>query len=133
MRQTSIDAYNAIKENGLLSDRRFEVYDVLYQHGPLTQLQLASIYFPKTQPRNVQPRVSELVALGVVCWVGNTLDTSTHQTNMLWDVTDKLPLVPMKSETRAHKILRLESENAELRRINADLVQKLNPGQKELF
>lgn len=35
-RDTSREAYNKIKEMGLLSQRRWEVYDILYSHGPMT-------------------------------------------------------------------------------------------------
>ena len=36
-RKTSIEAYNVIKASGKLGVRAFQVYQVLYNFGPLTQ------------------------------------------------------------------------------------------------
>jgi len=35
-RDTSIEAYRTIKANGLLSKRRLQVYEYLFNHGPAT-------------------------------------------------------------------------------------------------
>ena len=122
IRSTSIEAYRTIQENGLLSKRRWEVYDILYQHGPLTQLELAEHYFPGTQPRNVQPRVSELEDLQVVSCVGHKIDARTKMANMLWDVTDNLPIKPEKKKSKDKIIAELRAEIADLhRRLRGEL------------
>lgn len=114
-RNTSVAAYQSITENGLLSRRRWEVYEVLYRFGPLTQLELAKAHFQHTQARNVQPRISELAALGVVEHVGFKVDEVTQQKNMLWDVNDQLPVKPMKKKSSRARILELENEVRELK------------------
>ena len=42
-RQTSIDCYNEIRANGLLSKRRFEVYEALLSSAPCTSSEAATI------------------------------------------------------------------------------------------
>ena len=116
VRQTSLHAYNQIRDNGLLSKRRWEVYDVLFHNGPLTHLELAERYVPGTQPRNVQPRVSELENLKVVVCVGHKVDDRTKMVNMLWDVTDCIPAIPEKKKSKNQIITELRAEIADLRR-----------------
>ena len=43
IRQTSIDCYNKIKAEGLLSKRRLEVYEILFHHGQLTANEIVRI------------------------------------------------------------------------------------------
>lgn len=96
-RQTSIQAYNMIKENGLLSRRRWEVYDVLFRHGPLT----ANEVFVKLQEENIGPynaasnsaaRFSELRNSCVIYEVRERQCAVTGMNVIEWDVTDRLPL-----------------------------------------
>lgn len=93
-RQTSIDAYNAIKDSGLLSKRRFEVYAVLFEHGPLTGGELSEL-LPKKISRtigsNVHARLSELTERGVVMEIGYRICSVSGQRVILWDVTNNLP------------------------------------------
>lgn len=89
-RQTSIEAYNTIKENGLLSKRRWEVYQTLYEHGPLSQVETSFSLRGKLD-WGINPRFSELKKMGLIIEVGKTIDPRTGQTVLLWDVTSNLP------------------------------------------
>lgn len=35
-RNTSVEAYHKIKEEGLIGKRQMQVYEILFEHGPLT-------------------------------------------------------------------------------------------------
>lgn len=95
-RQTSIEAYNTIKENGLLSLRRWQFYDVLFRFGPLTQNECARkvelVYKTKLSESGIGSRLSELRTMGVVQEVGKRRDSITGMKNILWDCTKKLPI-----------------------------------------
>jgi len=85
VRETSIEAFRQIEEEGLLSDRRFQVYSYLFRHGPCTGLQVSG-----GVPGGWK-RLAELRDLGVAREVGYTVCEVTGKTVLLWDVTDKLP------------------------------------------
>ncbi len=96
IRETSIISYNTIRDSGLLSKRRWEVYDVLYHHGPATGAELAMFYRKKygaSSPSNPNTltRLGELRDMGVVTELGSRICSVTGQTVINWDVTSKLP------------------------------------------
>jgi hypothetical protein len=94
MRRTSIETYNKIAANGLLSQRRWEVYDALYAHGPCTSSEL----FQKMGDSqshvfgNIRARLNELRDLGVADELRERPCLITGQTVIEWDVTDRLPV-----------------------------------------
>ena len=95
IRQTSIEAYNTIKENGLLSKRRWEVYDILFHHGPLTAhevVQVARKQYPYANQTSFNARLSELKKEGVAIEVGSKTNEVSGVSNYLWDVTSGLPI-----------------------------------------
>jgi hypothetical protein len=89
-RTTSIQAYHKIKDEGLLSQRRWEVYDALFKHGPKTGGELFNICGGVVKG-SVCARLTELRDLGVAYEQGTKTCDLTGQTAILWDVTDKLP------------------------------------------
>lgn len=94
-RRTSIEAYNTIKDNGLLSKRRWEVYDILFHHGPLTAHEVVSVarrQYPRANQTSFNARLSELKAVGCAEEVGEKINPISEVLNYLWDVTDKLPV-----------------------------------------
>lgn len=96
-RRTSALVYRQIQEEGLLSKLRFQVYAVLYDHGPLTCKEVLR-YLPDGVERDsVSPRMKELVRLGVVAEHGERLCTVSDRQAVLWDVTDQLPVKPEAS------------------------------------
>jgi len=105
VRMTSIEAYNDIRDNGLLGKLQFEVYEVLYNHGPLTQGELWSRFFPNAQRHSIAPRFAELKDRGVVVEVGERPCQITGVNSIVWDVTDHLPTAPVEKQRGARKIL----------------------------
>ena len=97
MRQTSIDAWKRINDEGLVGPFQLDVYNIFYNHGPITAGQAWSHYkvqHPNTQRgRNeVAKRVSELQTLGVMKETGmKTTCPVTGFEAMLWDVTENIP------------------------------------------
>ena len=104
MNQNSIDAYNTIKANGLLSKRRMEVYEAIVKHGKLTQREAAR-YFAKTHPNNQMdsftPRFAELHAMDVIHVTGSKKDSVTGHVVDIWTVTGNLPKKLPKKLTTA--------------------------------
>lgn len=94
-RRTSIDVYHQIEAEGLLSKRRWEVYDYLFKHGPLTQREVSdSIATEYAHHQSYTPRFAELEARGVIESVGERPCSVTGRNVLVWDVTDRLPVEP---------------------------------------
>lgn len=106
MRNTSISAYKEIRSNGLLSARRLEVYEVLFNFGPLTATEIWSNHFSAQglQMNSVTPRTAELKKLGVITEVGYRICTITGMNVILWDVTSSLPSKPPKRKSKDQTI-----------------------------
>jgi hypothetical protein len=103
MRQTSIEAYNKIKQDGLLSKRRLQVYDVVYAKGPLTVVECCKILSNTMDTRSISPRFTELRNLGVFSEIGVRQCSVTGRNVILWDVTSLLPVKPKKRMTLKEK------------------------------
>tara|TARA_R110002050_G_scaffold240288_2_gene376563 strand:+ start:268 stop:681 length:414 start_codon:yes stop_codon:yes gene_type:complete len=89
-RQTSIDCYTQIKQEGLLSKMRFEVYSALLSMGkPSTTRE---VYETMNVLKQEATRFTELRKLGVIYEVQNRKCTITGRTSIEWDLTDKLPV-----------------------------------------
>ena len=117
-RQTSIDAYNEIKNGNLLKTVRLEVYECLYAHGPMTQMELCrKINNPKRQDRSYMPRFAELKDMGVIQEIGQKVCSVTGRGVICWDVTDQLPrkLDSKITESKNEKIKRLEEMVSDLK------------------
>lgn len=99
-RKTSIEAYNTIKQNGLLSQRRFEVYDFVFHNGPVTAKQVWKTINPNVATGGITTRLSELRDLGLIDEVGLRIDETTGMNVTLWDVTGKLPIKPEKKKKK---------------------------------
>lgn len=91
VRQTSLEAYQEIKANGLLNKRRWQVYDLLFKEGPLTIFEICEKLEPGAFSGSFTSRVSELKRIGVVAEVGITKNKRSGKRAILWDVTDRLP------------------------------------------
>jgi|TARA_R100000781_G_scaffold108017_1_gene72456 hypothetical protein len=108
-RQTSIDCYNEIKANGLLSKRRLQVYEILLENGCLTGTEIAILfkqkYFSSNHSEGIRNRVSELFERGVVYEKGIVKCKSTGRKVIQWDLTDKLPIkIKSSKKTKKQKI-----------------------------
>ena len=95
IRTTSAEAFNKIKEEGLLSKRRLQVYEVLYEHGPLVGSQIArrvkKNFGSWCQSETIRNRLTELRDMGAVVERGEALDPQNGRRVILWDVSGELP------------------------------------------
>ncbi len=103
IRETSRMAYNFIKERGLLSKRRFQVYELVYTFGPLTMNQLlekANMMYGNKNSGVYSTRLSELRDVGCLQELGTTICPISKRKVILWDVTEKLP---QKKKEKSYK------------------------------
>lgn len=91
VRSTSAEAYYQIKEEGLLSKRRWEVYDALFTCGPSTQMECYKSLKTNTPRDSFTPRFTELKRLGVVKELGERECSVTGRNVLVWDITGRLP------------------------------------------
>jgi hypothetical protein len=103
IRDTSIEAFHKIKESGLLSQRRWQVYEILFDIGPATGSEVFlemrnrhTIGLPSNS--NTVARLGELRSMGVVKEIGTKVCPVSGQNVISWDVTSKLPVKFEKSE-----------------------------------
>ena len=101
-RQTSIDCYNEIKANGLLSKRRLEVYDALYISAPCTSSEAIRNAKTTFGVFGVSSRFTELRDLGVIYEKGIKKCSVTGRNVIEWDLTDNLP-IKIKSSNKTKK------------------------------
>lgn len=101
-RQTSIDCFNQIKEEGLLSNMRFRVYSALLAMGkPSTTRE---VYETMNVIKQEATRFTELRNLGVIYEVQNRKCNITGRTSIEWDLTDRLPVNMKKTnKTKKHR------------------------------
>jgi len=88
MRTTSLVAYHTIKESRRLNDEQWRVYHHLFHEGPLTGAELDDAL----KKADAHKRVSELERAGVVREAGHKVNERTGMKNVLWDVTEHLPV-----------------------------------------
>ena len=93
IRQTSIECYNQIKEEGLLSKMRFKVYEAILKNAPCTSAEVLSTILSKNSAiTSSRARFTELRRLGVIYEVRNRNCSITGRKSIEWDLTDKLPI-----------------------------------------
>lgn len=91
-RQTSIDCYNQIKANGLLSKRRLEVYEAILKNAPCTSSEAMAGNLNGTNVLSQsRARFTELRKLGVIYERGYRKCKITGRNVIEWDLTDKVP------------------------------------------
>jgi len=111
-RETSKAAYQAIMSNGTLSQRRRDVYDILYKYGPLSASEVCQrLSLPRD---SISPRLSELQRLSIVKEFGTKTCGITGQTVTAWDVTASLPRGSLKAKPRRRWILALNKEKIQV-------------------
>ena len=99
-RQTSIDCYNQIKQEGLLSKMKFKVYSALLTIGkPSTTRE---VYETMNVVKQEATRFTELRNLGVIYEVQNRKCAITGRTSIEWWLTDRLP-VKIKNHNKTKK------------------------------
>ena len=116
-RQTSIDCYNQIKAEGLLGRSSMEVYEGVYKYGPVTAGELAQEL--TGIPRNdISSRLTQLRKKGVVSEVQCRNCKVSGRNVIEWEVTDRLPVKPIKTKTA--KELRTDEALEALREVYLD-------------
>tara|TARA_R110002073_G_scaffold17423_1_gene65505 strand:+ start:706 stop:1128 length:423 start_codon:yes stop_codon:yes gene_type:complete len=105
MRQTSIDCYNQIKEQGLLSNMRFKVYEAILKKAPCTSGEaFATMTTKENQISQSRARFTELRNLGVIYEKGEKQCSITGRNVIEWDLTDRLPVnVKSSNKTKQQK------------------------------
>jgi len=95
IRETSIEAYRYLVDEGILPERRRHAYRIIFKYGPATSNQLEE-YVVRDNPHvarevinNIDKRISELRDMGVVRELGTTICPITNREVILWDVTKK--------------------------------------------
>lgn len=107
MRQTSIDCYNQIKSEGLLSKMRMKVYETLLNSAPCTSAEaFKSMLTKENQITQSRARFTELRELGVIYEKGIKKCTVTGRKVIEWDLTDKLPLKVIRNDNKHPKNLK---------------------------
>lgn len=104
MRQTSIDCYNQIKAEGLLSKRRLEVYEAILKSAPCSSGEAFSKMLTSSNViSQSRARFTELRELGVIYEVGVKKCSITNRNVIEWDLTDNIPLELEKNKTKSKK------------------------------
>ena len=101
-RQTSIDCFSQIKEEGLLSKRRLQVYESIYNSAPCTA---SEVFKEKNLKTNQSGRFTELRDLGVIYEKGERICSITGRNVIEWDLTDRLPIsIKESNKTKKQRI-----------------------------
>lgn len=126
IRQTSIDCYNQIKAEGLLTKRRFEVYEAVCNSAPCTS---SEAMISRLNSTNVlsqsRARFTELRELGVIYEKGIKKCTVSGRNAIEWDLTDKLPKKTLNAKTTKQKIVELKLMIENLDNSTSDLLIKM--------
>jgi hypothetical protein len=86
-RETSIAAYHAVEDSGLVSRMRLVVLKILAEHGPLTANELRQHGDPKINSGIYTTRFSELRRMGLIYEVEQRPCAITGVTAISWDLT----------------------------------------------
>jgi hypothetical protein len=104
-RKTSIDCYNEIKANGLLSKKRLQVYTAILKNAPCTSGEaFATMTTKENQISQSRARFTELRQLGVIYEKGVRKCRVTGRSVIEWDLTNKLPINFKNNKTKKERI-----------------------------
>ena len=96
IRETSIEAYKKIKESGLLSKRRWEVYDIVCRYGEVTGSQVVKHFLEEiggnVHGGSINGRLSELRDRGVIRETKEAPCPITGHVVIFWESTGRLPV-----------------------------------------
>lgn len=111
VRSTSFHVYHQIKDEGLLSERRWQIYDALWQLDKPSSANEVHRYIIK-QPRfqlanmNVITRLGELRDSGAVAEIGEFPCSVNSNVVTFFEITGKLPRSFVKPEGRVQRLRR---------------------------
>jgi hypothetical protein len=106
---TSIETYHAIKDSGLISEKRMKVFDIFYRNpNGLTGAEVSEIYRqqnPTSQhSETIRNRITELVQMGVLAEVGVVECQFSKRSVMKWRCIDRMPIPLEKKVTRKEQL-----------------------------
>lgn len=126
-RDTSIQAYHQIKDEGLLSRMRLMVYEHLFKHGPLTRSELDNqLKGPNEVNPSYHKRLSELERQGVVKTVGRKACSITGRECELWDVTSALPIPFTRDPSKKQVLLDAAKAYAQAKKRGAPREERMS-------
>jgi Fe2+ or Zn2+ uptake regulation protein len=113
--RTSIETYYEIKNSGLLSEKRWKVYDIFYQmNRPLTGAEVSQIYkanYPSSQhSETIRNRITELKEMGLLAEFEIVDCTFTGRKVYTFITTNNLPEKLEKKETLNQKLDKILEE-----------------------
>jgi len=101
MRDTSLEAYKNLIQDGTLKRLKAVVYNYIYNHGPTTQKKAERAFADVNS--SISPRFAELEKLGLISIVGKVFCEETNTNNISWDVTNRVNPLVLKKEKKASK------------------------------
>jgi hypothetical protein len=109
VQKTSVETYYAIKNSGLISEKRMKVFDIFYLNPQgLTGSEVSEIYRkenPTSQhSETIRNRITELFQMGVLAEVGVVECQFSKRNVMKWCCIDKMPIPLEKKLTRKEQI-----------------------------
>jgi hypothetical protein len=109
VKTTSIETYHSIKDSGVLSEKRMNVFDIFYENpNGLTGSEVSEIYkgkFPSSKhSETIRNRITELCQMGVILEMGVSECPYTKRKVMKWCCVDRLPIPLEKKPTRKEQI-----------------------------
>jgi hypothetical protein len=96
MRQTSINCYNQIKREGLLSERRLQVLYIMVSLSPCSAGELEKEFNLIHGIKGGWKQLSVLRDQGVLREIGTKTCSITGRNVIEWDMTGNLPIEPIK-------------------------------------
>ena len=96
VQKTSIETYHAIKNSGLISEKRMKVFDIFYlnrKENPTSQ-----------HSETIRNRITELVQMGVLTELGVVECKFSKRTVTKWCCIDKMPTPLEKKLTRKEQV-----------------------------
>ena len=109
VQKTSVETYHAIKNSGLISEKRMKVFDIFYLNPQgLTGSEVSEIYRkenPTSQhSETIRNRITELFQMGVLAEVGVVECQFSKRNVMKWCCIDKMPIPLEKKLTRKEQV-----------------------------
>ena len=109
VQKTSVETYHAIKNSGLISEKRMNVFDIFYLNPTgLTGSEVSEIYRkenPTSQhSETIRNRITELFQMGVLAEVGVVECQFSKRNVMKWCCIDKMPIPLEKKLTRKEQV-----------------------------
>lgn len=109
MQSTSVAAYAAAENSGLLGKLQLQVLKIVTEHGPITQGEAWSEHAPDRQRHDVCPRFAELVKKGVITHVGTRKCRYTGVEGNLYIATGAVPKKLEKMKTKKQRLIDAET------------------------